>query len=421
MKRLSPAGIFFYSLANFGFGCFYAFNNFALGLWLKNYTENAILLGLAAGTHGFEGAIIQPIVGAWSDKLRTRLGRRRPFLLAFIPLTALFLILTPLAAHLPGSLKLTAVFACVLLFTVLFNIAADPYQSLMADITPRAQQGRVAGVWFFVGALGQIVILLAKLPITVKFGLVAGVMLLTTLLTCATTSEPTPPPHSAQTARRRDDLREALRGLGTLRQTRIYMAMFFAYGAGVECVVPYLSLFIQKITRCDDAVAQRMIIVLFIVTAIGSPIFGWMNDKIGSKRLMMASLVLVAAAAINGLWVTTLTQIAVVLGLAGLGIAAQNASAYPLLLQLIPEQEVGFYTGLRTTAVSVAGPGALALTGFLINHSSYRVIFAVCAVCIIIGLLVLTRLRVADAAGEIAARDLAQGRGPLDANLPRPA
>ena len=55
-------------------------------------------------------------------------------------------------------------------------------------------------------------------------------------------------------------------------------------------------------------------------------------------------------------------------------------------------------------AASLAGPVAVALTGTLINYSGYRVIFAVCAVCLMLGFGVLLLLREREAAGEVAMR-----------------
>ncbi len=98
---LSAAGIFWYSLANLGYGAFYAFNNFIIPLWLNGYTDNKLLLGLMGGSHSFEGAIIQPIVGSVSDRLHGPGGRRRPFMRIFILISAIFLLLAPAAAHLP--------------------------------------------------------------------------------------------------------------------------------------------------------------------------------------------------------------------------------------------------------------------------------------------------------------------------------
>lgn len=411
-KPLSALGVVGYSLANLGNGAFYAFNNAALPLWLQGFTHNAVILGFMAGTHSFEGAIIQPLVGSWSDRLRTKWGRRRPFMLAFIPVSALLMLATPALAHLPHAVRLTALIVSIVLFTIAFNIAADPYQAMLADITTPAQRGRATGAWFFFGALGQVVALMAPIPLTGKFIAVALLMLVTTLATCALTREPTLPPPTAERPRRREELREALGGLRTLREARTYLAMFFFYGAGIDAVVPNLTLFIERITHCTNSEAQIMFVVLMASVALCTLPMGWISDRLGSKRLLMASFVLIGIAAALGLWVTTLLQVGLVLVLAGLGVAAQNASAFPLLTRLVPRQEIGFYTGLQTTALSVAGPLAIGITGTLINHGGYRVIFGVCAVCIVLAMLILARLTPTLAPAEVAARDRQQGRDP---------
>ncbi len=418
---LSRAGIFWYSLANVGYGAFYAFNNYVLPLWLQTYTHNAVLLGLMGGSHSFEGVFIQPVVGSISDRLAGPGGRRRPFLRLFILASAAFLLLAPAAAHLPPALRLAGIVACIFLFTLTFNVAIDPYQALLADITTPEQRGRVTGTWYFVGALGQVLILIflaalllipkLHVPLGLGFPVVSLLMLGTTLLTCARTSEPPVlPPHEAR-AGHLGDVLLALSGLRTLRQARLYMAMFFLYGAGIGAVTPFLTLFIKQVTHCGNGVSLGLSAFLLVMTAVGSLAFGPLSDRIGAKRLLMLSLLLIAAAAMNGLWISTLGEVAVVLGLAGLGIGAQNASAYPLLTRLVPVKEIGFYVGLQTAAASLAGPGAVLLTGFLINHHSgqeqggYRLIFAVCAACLLLALAVLFLLREPQAEAEVRTRE----------------
>ncbi len=416
---LSPTGVFWYSLANLGFGAFYAFNNYVLPLWLSAYTSNAVLLGLLGGSHSFEGVFIQPVIGSISDRMRGPGGRRRPFLRLFIALSALFLLLAPAATLLPGTARLAGIVACVFLFTLTFNVAADPYQALLADITTTEQRGRVSGIWFFVGSAGQVLILLflaalllvPGLHLSLEWGFpIVGLLLLaTTLLTCAKTQEPTvtTPPETQRG--HWDDIRLALSGLRDLPQARIYMGMFFLYGAGLGAVTPYLTKFIKQVTGCADWQTLALSAWLLVVTALGSLLFGAVSSRIGFKPLLMLSLILIAAAALNALWVTTLLQVGLVLSVAGLGIGAQNASAYPLLTRLVPPREIGFYVGLQTAAASLAGPAAVALTGTLINrsvgHAGYRMIFVVCAVCLLLAMGVLSALRVDRAAGEVARRE----------------
>jgi len=411
---LTLAGVLWYSLANLGYGAFYAFNNFVIPAWLNTYTNNAILLGLMGGSHSFEGAIIQPVVGSISDRMDGPGGRRRPFMRVFILISALFLLLAPAAAHLPPGARLAAVIGCIFLFTLTFNVAMDPYQALLADITTPEQRGKVTGFWFFVGAFGQVSILLLPLALPVsddvKFPIVGVLMLGTTWLTCLKTREPRTAPPAETPRGHSDDIKLALAGLRTLRQARLYMLMFFLYGAGIGGVVPFLTLFILHIANCSKSTAEMMPALLLVMTALGSLVFGPIGDKIGHKRLLLISLGLVALAAVGGRLVMTLPQVAVVLGLAGLGVGAQNASAYPLLTRIVPAKEIGFYVGLQTAAASLAGPGAVALTGTLINlnkhdpHGGYQVIFTVCAVCMGLAFVALSLLREREAADEVAAR-----------------
>src|SRR5579859_3872208 len=68
----------FYSAANLGYGMFYALNNAILTLYVKHRCPwvHPSVLGLMGSSHSVEGTVIQPIVGAASDRLRTRYGRR---------------------------------------------------------------------------------------------------------------------------------------------------------------------------------------------------------------------------------------------------------------------------------------------------------------------------------------------------------
>lgn len=413
-KPLSPTQIFWYSLANLGYGAFYVLNNAVLPLFLKQYTNNNVLLGLMGSTHSIEGAVIQPIVGSASDRLRSPLGRRRPFMLVSVPLSALFLIVTILLPRLktmpmPFGVLLGAMVVAIFLFTVLFNIAWDPYQALMPDITPEAQRGRVMAISTLFGVVGQAGLMLLDWPLTVKFVLVAGVMLTTTLLTCVMIKEP-PATGSAPSRNHYREMAEAIKGLKTLRQAGRSLVTLFFSGVGIGAVLPFLTLFVKEITKCTDQQAQQMFLVLMSATAVGVLPCGWITDKVGPKRVLLVGLGLIAVACFAALWVTTLTQIAVVLAVAGLGNAAQSAAIYPLLTELVPSEEVGFYTGLQSTALSIAAPVTSVITGELINRGSYRVIFGVCAVSVLIAIAALVTVHLHIAAREIAARNREQGR-----------
>src|SRR5438105_9498598 len=140
MPDLTLATKLFYSAGSIGTGVFYAFNNFVLPPILKAFGAAALLIGLLSSTRSIEGALIQPTIGAFSDRVWTRFGRRRPFLLIGVPLSALFFVA---GAFVNALLPLAVV---IFLFSIFFNVAVDPYTALLADITPAEHRGWLSGL-----------------------------------------------------------------------------------------------------------------------------------------------------------------------------------------------------------------------------------------------------------------------------------
>src|SRR5229473_722157 len=88
MRDLPLATKLYYSAGSIGTGAFYAFDNFVLPPILKAFGAPDLLIGLLSSTRSIEGALIQPTIGALSDRVWTRFGRRRLFILIGVPLSA---------------------------------------------------------------------------------------------------------------------------------------------------------------------------------------------------------------------------------------------------------------------------------------------------------------------------------------------
>src|SRR5258708_33695724 len=139
-EPLTRSKTLLYSAGSIGAGAFYAFNNFVLPQLLRAAGASDLLTGLLSSTRSIEGAIIQPTIGALSDRTRSRFGRRRPFIALGIPLSAAFFVF---AATQHDVLGLTI---GIVLFSIFFNAAADPYVALLADISGLGERGVLQGV-----------------------------------------------------------------------------------------------------------------------------------------------------------------------------------------------------------------------------------------------------------------------------------
>ncbi|MCS7010768.1 MAG: MFS transporter [Anaerolineales bacterium] len=109
------------------------------------------LIGFFMTLDNIAALFIQPPVGAWSDRLRTPIGRRMPFILIGAPVAAIAFGLIPLAAILPLFVACTT--------TLILSMAfwRTPVVALMPDITPSAKRSQANGIINFMGGLGAII------------------------------------------------------------------------------------------------------------------------------------------------------------------------------------------------------------------------------------------------------------------------
>ncbi len=389
---VSPRTMGLYSVASIGAGFFYAFNNAVLPLLIPS--NNVLLVNLMSNTRSIEGAVIQPVVGAWSDRTWTRLGRRRPFMLAAMPLSALFMALTPLA---PG---LGAIVACIVLFSLLFNIAADPYTALQADLAPPAQRpaiNAVATVVQFVGQVGLVLVLafgpFGKHIPALAYPLVAVAILISFLITIVAVPERREGAHIEP----RHTLRDYVAALGAQRQAMRYLLAIFLYNVGINTIQVNLTRFATKVLHVSDGDALKLFLILVLLTGVLAIPAAKLAERIGMKAVLLCGLLLIAAAAASALVVQSMAQVVPVLVLAGVGNACLTL-AWPLLSVLVPPERIGVFAGLMTSAQSVSAFFSAFVAALMVTAWGYRSIFTVLLVAIVACVAVLLTVQPARAA-----------------------
>ncbi len=97
------------------------------------------------------GLIIQPLIGHWSDKTWTRLGRRRPFFFWGAVLATLALFIMPNAS----ALWVTVI--CLWLLNSAINIAMEPFRSFVCDMLPNEQRTTGFAMQAFFIGVGSVV------------------------------------------------------------------------------------------------------------------------------------------------------------------------------------------------------------------------------------------------------------------------
>ncbi|MED7787456.1 MFS transporter [Francisella sp. 19X1-34] len=140
--KLKLRNYFAYGLGDvFGGGAFTLIGTFFLIFLTNNVGLSPWLAGLIFGLGRFWLAIVDPIVGNLSDRIRSRFGRRRVFfLIGFIPILFTFIPLwmTPMhvnADHSNESHVFIYYLVMYCVFDFIYSILDTPYASLAADMS----------------------------------------------------------------------------------------------------------------------------------------------------------------------------------------------------------------------------------------------------------------------------------------------
>lgn len=417
-ESLSRRQGFFYAFGNVAGGVYNGFNLGVLSIYLSGFV-NPLLQGYLSNTKTMEGAVIQPIVGRISDRTASRFGRRRPFIGIFAPLSVAFLLAIPYLHSTGHDLRVPLVAASIILFSICANIAADPYGTLMIDITPERERPRFNAILQIVSTGFQLLFVVFAFVVSIKknstpayiFWVAGGVMLLCYAIVFLGVREPTV---GRQSARREEriPIRRYVADLRQFAQAQKLLVSFFFLWTGLNPLVVYLGPFVKhdfapaalpfgfpRLPR--DAQAYAILLTLFALVAVFAYPWGRLQRRYGYRPMITIGTILMMAAAAVALLVRSYTLLFPVAILAGAGFSATTVLNFPYLSTLVPGEKMGVFTGLQAAFTSIAVPISTLIASLLITHIDYRAIFALQLVMMIVDLAVLWRVDEAAARLEV--------------------
>ena len=122
---------------------------------LERHLGSSAWIGAAMGIDNILALCLVPFVGAVSDATRTRLGRRVPFLLAALPVTALALAAIPFA----DRRGLFALLAAMVVVDVAIAVWRAPFLALLAELVPSPHRSKTEGILGVAMCLAAMVVL----------------------------------------------------------------------------------------------------------------------------------------------------------------------------------------------------------------------------------------------------------------------
>ncbi|HSP12757.1 MAG TPA: MFS transporter [Salegentibacter sp.] len=384
----------FWEIWNMSFG----FLGIQMGFALQNANASRILQIFGADVHELSwfwlvapvtGLVVQPIIGYYSDRTWTKLGRRRPFFLTGAILAAAGLILMPNADMFIAILPSLWIGAGMLfVMDASFNIAMEPFRALVADNLPSDQRtlgfsvqtvligiGAVIGSWLpyvltnWFDISNRTVAGEVPLNLLLSFVIGAAILVGSILVTVFTTKEYSPEelekmddhveeeiPEDGKKSSLLDIFTDFKNMPFTMRQLAWvqFFSWFGLFGMWVFST-PAIAHHIYGLPLSDNSSetyqnAGDWVGVLFGVYNAVSAVFAFFLPaialKIGRKSTHMVSLI------IGGLGLLSIyiapDEYWLLLSMVGVGIgwASILAMPYAILAGSIPPKKMGVYMGI---------------------------------------------------------------------------
>lgn len=169
MKKFTTAQFLNFALGFFGLQFAWQMRIILSGPVTEGLGASPFIYGLIWLAGPFTGMVVQPLIGALSDKTVSPLGRRRPYLLGGAILASLALWIFPNSASVANVLQkitgielpaLTALLIAAIMIWVIdacVNVAQGPYRALVPDVVPEEQHSLANSYISLAIGLGSVV------------------------------------------------------------------------------------------------------------------------------------------------------------------------------------------------------------------------------------------------------------------------
>jgi maltose/moltooligosaccharide transporter len=399
--RFNYGKIFLLGFGFFGISIIWGVYNAFVPVFLaEKFQLDVRWIGFFMTLDNIAALLIQPPVGAWSDRLRTPIGRRMPFILIGAPIGAIAFGFIPVAAILPLFVASTS--------TLLLSMAfwRTPVIALMPDITPSPFRSQANGIINLMGGVGAILSFMVgaslyELNPAYPFWMGSVLVIVAGLMVFAFIREPKDFAPSPEEPSMWKSLVEVVNDQDK-SALRIFLAIFFWF-LGYTAIEAFFNLYAINHLGISEANGTRLLgelSFIFVLFAIPAGIIG---SRIGRRRTIIVGIILMSlvmlgifflppATLLNPLGALPLLGIIptegakavlVVLGalmmLAGAGWALININSLPMVVDMTETAKLGTYTGLYylfSTFSAIVGPNSngwiISLTGN--NYNSIMIV-----------------------------------------------
>lgn len=392
--------------------------------FLGKYIDSKFIIGAVMTLDNVLQLFLISVVAIWSDRTRTRIGRRMPFILVMLPMAALFFAFVPYAAE----ISLTALIIILFLLNIFKTSVRGPVVSLMPDTIPGEFRSEANGVINTMGGIGTILgtLFLAQLmnldivlPILgstkdrLPFPVASFFVILAVIILFIFVRERN---HDGEAVEKRVPVIQSIKAVVAQKDksTILILASIFLWFMAHEGVKPFLGLYSRDALGASSGMMALPQGIAGIAYALAAIPMGYLAHRHGRRLVIRASLIgLVGITALFAVFSITGPS----LGLAGTGAfyvflgmmfvygifwGSVITNSFPMLWQMSTFGTIGIFTGMYYTFSQSASILAPPVTGLVIDITNlfkpapeyqYTGIFIFASLCMLGAFIVMAKVR----------------------------
>lgn len=384
--RFSYWKILILGFGSLGLSVVWVIYNSYIPLFLEDrFSLSPSFIGFFMTLDNIAALIILPILGAWSDRVTTPIGRRMPFIVVGVTISAIAILFVPVSFKLPF-------FATGTILLILgMSLWRTPVEALLADITPSRHRSMANGIRNLMGGIGGIVAAITGSMLYTKnqsypFWMASGTVFLAGFAIVLLIREPAvfrskeEKTSFTDTPRLRSDLMAIVRD-SDKSALRLFTAHFFWITA-LSSIEAFFTLYGRNHLGFPGSYSARILGLFPLMMILFALPSGYLGGLFGRKPVILSGLFILTITLLS-IWllpIEVLTHsmfslpmfgetpvIGVLLMVTGIAWMCVNVNSLPMIFDCTNQLHTGTYTGIAflfVTGAAIAGPNIM---GFAIT------------------------------------------------------
>lgn len=379
-KRTILIGMAFLSIS-----AFWQMYDNIIPLILKNtFGLGETITGTIMAMDNVLALFLLPVFGSLSDKVDTPIGKRMPFILVGTALAVSFLMLLCYADR-SRSLPLFVITLFFLLISLGFY--RSPAVALMPDLTPKPLRSKGNAVINLMGAIGGVYSLIMikcmvgsgdrpdYLPLFLSIGILMVASIVILFLTIKEKKL------RAGMVKEDETIEEGFKSTPALpkdvKRSLIFMLLSIAlWFTAYNAVTTAFSRYATHVWGIENGGYANCLMIATVAAIISYIPIGVISSKLGRKKTILIGIVLLVFCYVcAGLFDTYHPVMNLFFGIIGFAWASIGVNSLPMVVEISAAGDVGKYTGYYYTFSMSAQVITPILSGYLLEHVSYRTLF----------------------------------------------